>query len=256
MRIRMQRSRRRWLVASSTLTTIVTLGAAVAVTRAQSSDSPIPAAATGSQSSASPASGPITVRGCLTRTGGGFSLDVAASTAGSASSGLTSSAAGTSATGAAPSGSVTGQTPTGSTATETATPTPAAGTPGATAAPASPTYNQPTSGTAGTVARPDTPASSAAPAVYSLRPGPGVDLAASVGHTVEVRGRLMPGADQKCCDTEGERQEQQSSSRDADRQQQQSSTRAAGPNAAAASPKAVPSLRVEQVRSIATACRP
>jgi hypothetical protein len=198
----------------------------------------------------------MTVTGCVARVGDGFSLQVARSAAGTASSGLTSSTAGTSATGAAPSGSVTGQTPTGATATETATPTPAAGTPGATAAPASPTYNQPTAGTTGSVPRPDTPGTTPAPAAYKLEAAPGVDLAGMVGHTVEVTGRLIASPDQKCCDTEGDRQERHSSKRDADRQQQESATRASGPDSSTDTAKQLPSLHVDQLRSIATTCRP
>jgi hypothetical protein len=83
-----------------------------------------------------------------------------------------------------------------------------------------------------------------------------VDLAGAVGHTVEVTGRLIAAPDQKCCDTEGERQERQSSTRDGDRQQQQRATRTAGPDASSTSPKPLPALHVDQLRTIATSCRP
>jgi hypothetical protein len=242
----MQRSLRGWLRAGGVLAGLAVAGFVSAQT-----------APAGSQAAADTRTNPpMTVTGCVARAGDGFSLQVAAPAAGTASSGLTSSTAGTSATGAAPSGTVTGQTPTGSTATETATPTPAAGTPGATAAPASPTYNRPTAGTTGTVSRPDTPAVTPAPAAYKLDAAAGIDLAGAVGHTVEVTGRLIATPDQKCCDTEGERQERQSSTRDADRQQQQRATRAAGPDASANPPKPLPSLHVDQLRSVATSCRP
>jgi hypothetical protein len=55
---------------------------------------------------------------------------------------------------------------------------------------------------------------------------------------------------------EGDRQERHSSARDADRQQQQSATRASAADASANTAKQLPSFHVDQLRSIATTCRP
>lgn len=212
---------------------------------AASSDS----AGTQSNAASTGANDAITVTGCVTKSGDGYMLASAGRAPGTSSSPLTSSAAGTSATGVTPSGSVTGQTPTGSTATETATPTPAAGTSGATASPASPTYNRPsgeTAGATGTVERPDAPAAASAPA-YGLKAGDGVDLAGVVGRTVEVRGKLIPGADQTCCDTDSGRHKQQSSGG--------ASMKSPAMDAPTSAARA-PMLRVEHVRQIESSCRP
>jgi hypothetical protein len=140
----------------------------------------------------------ITLTGCVSRSsdGKGFVLTQQAGAPGTVTSPQTSSSAGTSATGEAPSGSVTSDTPTGTTATETAVPTPPVGEPGTTVNPASPTFNQgqAATGTSGTVARADTAGAANASASYRLRAAKGVNLAAHVGHTVEIRGTLAPDA--------------------------------------------------------------
>ena len=140
----------------------------------------------------------ITLTGCVARSadGKGFLLTQQAGAPGTVTSPQTSSAAGTSATGDAPSGSVTANTPEGTTATETAVPTPPVGEPGTTVNPASPTFNQaPTAtGTSGTVARADTAGAANVSASYRLRAPKGLDLAAHVGHTVEIRGILAADA--------------------------------------------------------------
>jgi hypothetical protein len=144
-------------------------------------------------SSTSPA---ITLTGCVSRSGDGkdILLTQQAGAPGTATSPATSSAAATSPTGDSPSGSVTGDTPTGTTAVETAVPTPPVGEPGTSVNPASPTYSQGAAATgtsgSGTVGRADT-AGAATPSVsYRLRAPKSLDLAAHVGHTVEVRGTL------------------------------------------------------------------
>jgi hypothetical protein len=138
----------------------------------------------------------ITLTGCVERGADGksFVLKQQAGAPGTITSPQTSSAAGTSATGDAPSGSVTADTPTGTTATETAVPTPPVGEPGTSVNPASPTFNQGqgATGTAGTVGRADTAGAAIASASYQLRAAKGLDLAAHVGHTVEVKGVLAP----------------------------------------------------------------
>ena len=60
--------------------------------------------------------------------------------------------------------------------------------------PASPTFNQGqgATGTSGTVGRANTAGAAIASASYRLRAPKGLDLAAHVGHTVEVRGLLAP----------------------------------------------------------------
>jgi len=140
----------------------------------------------------------ITLTGCVSRSsdGKGFVLTQQAGAPGTVTSPQTSSAAGTSATGDAASGSVTSDTPTGTTATETAVPTPPVGEPGTTVNPASPTFNQGQAGTgtSGTVARADTAGAANASASYRLRAPKSLDLAAHVGHTVEIRGTLAPDA--------------------------------------------------------------
>jgi hypothetical protein len=147
-------------------------------------------------STAESASSAIVVTGCVARTpdGKGYLLT---SETGAASAPRTSSgtAPGTSATGDAPSGSVTADTPTGTTATETAVPTPPVGEPGTRVNPSSPTFNrgEGASGTGGTVRRADTAGAPSASPRYRLRAGKGINLAALVGHTVEVRGTLGPG---------------------------------------------------------------
>jgi hypothetical protein len=141
-----------------------------------------------------PPSSVITLTGCVARDrdGKGFVLTQQAGAPGAVTSPQTSSSAGTSATGDAPSGSVTSDTPTGTTATETAVPTPPVGEAGTSANPASPTFNQEQSatGTSGTVGRADTAGAAIASASYRLRASKGLDLAAHVGHTVEVKGLL------------------------------------------------------------------
>jgi hypothetical protein len=144
------------------------------------------------------AEGFITLTGCISRAADGksFVLTQQAGAPGSLTSPQTSSAAGTSATGDAPSGSVTSDTPTGTTATEGAVPTPPVGEPGTSVNPASPTFNQGTgpTGTSGTVGRADTAGAAIASAAYRLRGPKGIDFAAHLGHTVEVRGQLAPDA--------------------------------------------------------------
>jgi hypothetical protein len=144
------------------------------------------------------ASSPITLTGCVARRGDGqgFLLTQQAGAPGSVTSPQTSSSAGTSATGDPPSGSVTADTPTGGTASETAAPTPPVGEPGTSVNPASPTFNQGSgaAGTSGTVGRADTTGAAIASASYQLRAPKGLDLAAHVGHTVEVRGLLARDA--------------------------------------------------------------
>ena len=140
----------------------------------------------------------ITVVGCVAKgpDGKGFVLTRQADAPGTAAS--PGAAPGTSATGEAPSGTVTADTPTGGTATETAVPTPPVGEPGTQVNPASPTFNQGGTGTSGTVGSPDTAGAAFASASYRLKPTRGVDLAAHVGHTVEVRGTL--GRDPRASD--------------------------------------------------------
>jgi hypothetical protein len=153
-------------------------------------------------SSSAPAQIPLTsaivLKGCVARAanGKGFVLTQQAGAPGTVDSRQTSSAAGTSATGDAPSGSVTSDTPTGATATETAAPTPPVGEPGTSVSPASPTYNQGQGGATagGTVGRADTTGAAFASASYRLRAPKGLNLAAYLGHTVEVRGVLAPDA--------------------------------------------------------------
>ena len=138
----------------------------------------------------------IMLTGCIAKApdGKGFVLTQQAGAPGSVTSPQTGSAPGTSATGDAPSGSVTAGTPTGTTATETAVPTPPVGRAGNRVNPASPTFNQGqgATGTSGTVGRVDTAGAAIASASYRLRAPKGLDLAAHVGHTVEVRGVLAP----------------------------------------------------------------
>jgi hypothetical protein len=145
-----------------------------------------------------PSGSAIILKGCVARgtDGKSFVLTQQAGAPGTVNSPQTSSAAGTSATGDAPSGSVTSDTPTGGTATETAAPTPPVGEPGTSVSPASPTFNQDqgAAGTSGTVGRADTTGAAIASASYRLRAPKGLNLAAHVGHTVEVRGVLAPDA--------------------------------------------------------------
>ena len=140
----------------------------------------------------------ITLTGCIAHASDGksFLLTQQAGAPGSVTSPQTSSAAGTSATGDAPSGSVTADTPTGTTATETAVPTPPVGESGTAVNPASPTFNQGqgAAGSSGTVGRANTAGAAIASASYRLRAAKELDLAAHVGHTVEVRGLLAPDA--------------------------------------------------------------
>ena len=144
--------------------------------------------------SSTPPSSAITLTGCVARDadGKGFVLTQQAGAPGAVTSPQTSSAAGTSATGDAPSGTVTSDTPTGTTATETAVPTPPVGEPGTSANPASPTFNQgqTATGTSGTVGRANTAGAAIASASYRLRAPKGLDLAAHLGHTVEIKGLL------------------------------------------------------------------
>jgi len=157
-----------------------------------------PAAARAQQvaSTAESASSPIVLTGCVARTPDGKGYLLTSDSSGAGAPQTSSGAApGTSATGDAPSGSVTADTPTGTTATETAVPTPPVGEPGTRVNPSSPTFNrgEGAAGTGGTVRRADTAGATTASARYRLRAGKGINLAAHVGHTVEVRGTLGPG---------------------------------------------------------------